>query len=75
MPTIVGPVILAFGLGALIKWLSDTRVDFRPALIGGTVAALLFTVGRNLFGLYLAHAGMAGAFGTASSPAVPMMRL
>ncbi|MFL9963368.1 YihY/virulence factor BrkB family protein [Paraburkholderia sediminicola] len=73
--SIVGLIVLAFGLGALIKWLPDTRVDFRPALIGGTVAALLFTVGRNLFGLYLAHAGTAGAFGAAGSLAVLMMWL
>jgi membrane protein len=73
--TVVGLIVLAFGLGALIKWLPDTRVHFRPALIGGSVAALLFTVGRNLFGFYLAHAGTAGAFGAAGSLAVLMMWL
>lgn len=73
--TIVGLIVLAFGLGALIKWLPDTRVRFRPALIGGSIAALLFTVGRNLFGFYLAHAGTAGAFGAAGSLAVLMMWL
>ncbi|WP_345814911.1 YihY/virulence factor BrkB family protein [Paraburkholderia sp. PREW-6R] len=73
--SIFGLVVLAFGLGALIKWLPDTRVSFRPALVGGAVAAVLFTVGRHLFGFYLAHAGTAGAFGAAGSLAVLMMWL
>jgi membrane protein len=73
--SIFGLVIMTFGLGALIKWLPDKRVNFRSALIGGAIAALLFTVGRHLFGLYLAHAGTAGAFGAAGSLAVLMMWL
>jgi len=73
--SIFGLVIMTFGLGALIKWLPDKRVNLRSALIGGAIAALLFTVGRHLFGLYLAHAGTAGAFGAAGSLAVLMMWL
>jgi membrane protein len=73
--SVFGVAVLAAGFAALIKWLPDTRVRFRPALAGGFVAALLFTVGRHLFGLYLAHAGTAGAFGAAGSLAVLMMWL
>jgi len=68
-------VILTVGLGALIKWLPDTHLAIRPALVGGFIAALLFTIGRHLFGLYIAHAGTAGAFGAAGSLAVLMMWL
>ena len=42
---------------------------------GGFVAAILFTIGRHLFGLYLAHAGTAGSFGAAGSLAVLTMAL
>lgn len=73
--TLFGLVILTVGLGALIKWLPDTHVAVRPAMIGGLVAAVLFTVGRHLFGFYLAHAGTAGSFGAAGSLAVLMMWL
>ena len=73
--SLFGLVLLTAGLGALIKWLPDTHVAFRPAFAGGFVAALLFTVGRHLFVLYLAHAGTAGAFGAAGSLAVLMMWL
>ena len=73
--TLFGLVILTVGLGALIKWLPDTCVAIRPALSGGLIAAVLFTVDRHLFGIYLAHAGTAGSFGAAGSLAVLMMWL
>ncbi|MCC8402310.1 YihY/virulence factor BrkB family protein [Paraburkholderia sp. MMS20-SJTN17] len=68
-------LVMTGGFGALIKWLPDVKVRLRPALIGGLVSAILFSVGRHLFGLYLAHAGTAGSFGAAGSLAVLMMWL
>jgi membrane protein len=73
--TIFGLVVMTAGFGALIKWLPDVHVRFKNALVGGSVAAVLFSVGRHLFGLYLAHAGTAGSFGAAGSLAVLMMWL
>jgi membrane protein len=73
--TIFGLVVMTAGFGALIKWLPDVHVRFKNALVGGAVAAVLFSVGRHLFGLYLAHAGTAGSFGAAGSLAVLMMWL
>jgi membrane protein len=75
LQSLFGVVILAVGLGALIKWLPDAAVPLRPALVGGTVASVLFTAGRHLFSFYLAHAGTAGVFGAAGSLAVLMMWL
>lgn len=75
LQSLLGLVLLSFGLGALIKWLPDRHVVWRHAFVGGFIAALLFTVGRHLFVLYLAHAGTAGAFGAAGSLAVLMMWL
>jgi len=73
--TIFGLVAMTAGFGVFIKWLPDVRVRFKSALIGGAVAAVLFSVGRHLFGLYLAHARTAGSFGAAGSLAVLMMWL
>jgi membrane protein len=67
--------ILTVALAALIKWLPDTRIHYRHALAGAFIAAVLFTVGRHLFALYLTHAGTASAFGAAGSLAVLMMWL
>jgi len=48
--TIFGLVVMTAGFGALIKWLPDVNVRFKTALVGGAVAAVLFSVGRHLFG-------------------------
>jgi membrane protein len=48
--TIFGLVVMTAGFGALIKWLPDVHVRFKNALVGGAVAAVLFSVGRHLFG-------------------------
>jgi membrane protein len=72
---IFGLIVMTAGFGALIKWLPDVHVQSRNALIGGVVAAVLFSVGRHIFGLYLAHAGTAGSFSAAGSLAVLMMWL
>ncbi|MCC8400796.1 YihY/virulence factor BrkB family protein [Paraburkholderia sp. MMS20-SJTN17] len=71
----VGLFVLMFAFAALLKFLPDAPVRWRDALVGGVVAAVLFTGGKKLFALYLAHAGMASSFGAAGSLAVLMMWL
>ncbi len=71
----VGLVILSMAFGALLKFLPDARVHWRDALVGGLVAAVLFSVGKKLFALYLTHAGTANSFGAAGSLAVLLMWL
>ncbi|MBB5458468.1 YihY/virulence factor BrkB family protein [Paraburkholderia sp. Cpub6] len=71
----VGLLVLIFAFAGLLKFLPDARVLWRDAVVGGIVAAVLFTAGKKLFALYLAHAGMASAFGAAGSLAVLLMWL
>lgn len=70
-----GLVVLALSFAALLKFLPDADVVWRDAVIGGVVSALLFSGGKKLFALYLAHAGMANAFGAAGSLAALLMWL
>ncbi|MGN6318630.1 YihY/virulence factor BrkB family protein [Trinickia sp.] len=72
---VLGVVVLAFSFAALLKFLPDAHVAWHDALTGGIVAALLFTAGKKLFAIYLAHAGLANAFGAAGSLAVLLMWL
>ncbi|SAL71252.1 putative ribonuclease BN [Caballeronia arvi] len=72
---VVGLAILTVAFGALLKFLPDAPVQWRDALVGGLVAALLFSAGKKLFALYLTHAGTASAFGAAGSLAVLLMWL
>ncbi|HZZ11035.1 MAG TPA: YihY/virulence factor BrkB family protein, partial [Paraburkholderia sp.] len=71
----VGLLVLAFAFAGLLKFLPDARVHWRDALVGGLVAAVLFSAGKKLFALYIAHAGMASSFGAAGSLAVLLMWL
>ncbi|AZQ54315.1 YihY/virulence factor BrkB family protein [Burkholderia cenocepacia] len=71
----VGIAVLAAAFAALMKFLPDARVAWCDAAIGGIVSAILFSGGKKLFALYLAHAGTASAFGAAGSFAVLLMWL
>lgn len=75
MQLAVGLLVLAFAFAGLLKFLPDDRVRWRDALVGGVVAAVLFSAGKKLFALYIAHAGMASSFGAAGSLAVLLMWL
>jgi membrane protein len=71
----VGLLVLAVAFAALLKFLPDAPILWSDAFTGGIVAAVLFSVGKKLFALYLAHAGMASSFGAAGSLAVLLMWL
>jgi membrane protein len=59
----------------LMKAMPRARVRGREVILGAAVASVLFVVGKSLFGLYLARAGTADAFGAAGSLAVLLMWL
>jgi membrane protein len=72
---LLGLVLLSGAFAALLKYLPDGHVPWRDALVGGLISAVLFSVGKKLFALYLTHAGTASAFGAAGSLAVLLMWL
>ncbi|WP_407669082.1 YihY/virulence factor BrkB family protein [Paraburkholderia diazotrophica] len=72
---IFGMAALSAVFATLIKMLPDAPVRWRIAWPGAIVSALLFSSGRKLFALYLAHAGTANAFGAAGSLAALLMWL
>ncbi|RKP59208.1 YihY/virulence factor BrkB family protein [Pararobbsia silviterrae] len=71
--TSVAVLICAFS--ALLKFLPDAVMEWRDSTLGAVAAALLFGAGKNLFSVYLAHAGTANMFGAAGSLAVILMWL
>ncbi|SAL01970.1 putative ribonuclease BN [Caballeronia pedi] len=72
---VLGLAILSGAFAALLKYLPDGHVGWRDALVGGAISAVLFSIGKKLFALYLTHAGTASAFGAAGSLAVLLMWL
>lgn len=68
-------LLLGATFGLLMRWMPSTCVRWRDVALGAGAAAVLFTLGKSLFGLYLARAGTADAFGAAGSLAVLLMWL
>ena len=52
---------------AIFKYLPDAVIDWKDALIGGFLTALLFWVGKFALGFYLGRADFAGSFGAGAA--------
>jgi len=67
-------ILLITLLFALIyKVLPDVRIAWADVWIGSGITAVLFTLGKVLFGMYLARSSISSAYGAASSLAVILM--
>jgi len=51
----------------MFKILPDAKVPWRDVWVGSVLTALLFTVGKNLIGIYLGNASIGRAYGGAGS--------
>jgi membrane protein len=51
----------------ILKYVPDEQIHWRDVFEGGIATALLFTVGKFLFGLYLGKAAVGSAYGAAGS--------
>jgi membrane protein len=61
----IGILTLAFGV--IYKVLPDVKISWTDVWIGAAVAAVLFTLGKTLIGIYLARSSAATPFGAAGS--------
>jgi membrane protein len=60
-----GVVTLLFAL--IFKVIPDAKVQWRDVWLGAAVTALLFTIGKQLLGLYLGKAAVGSSYGAAGS--------
>lgn len=58
-------ISILFGL--ILKYVPETKVEWRDVRVGAIVTALLFTIGKSLLGLYLGKASPGSAYGAAGS--------
>jgi membrane protein len=63
----VGLVVITGLFALLFKVMPDVELRWRDVWLGAAVTAVLFTVGRYLIALYLAHSTVASVYGTAGS--------
>jgi membrane protein len=61
----LGVVTLLFAM--VYKFLPDVKLRWRDMWVGAFITALLFTGGKYLIGLYLAHGSVASAYGAAGT--------
>jgi membrane protein len=60
-------VLITLLFAAIFKLLPDVKIGWRYVWGGAALTSLLFSVGKFGLGLYLAHSGVASAFGAAAS--------
>ena len=66
-------VLLTFLFTVLYKILPDVQISWGDVWFGGFITALLFTLGKFLFGLYLTKSSISSAYGAAGSLVVILM--
>ena len=59
--------------GAIYKLMPDVRLKWSDVMVGASVTALLFTVGKQLIGLYLGKASFGSTYGAAGSLVVVLV--
>ncbi len=70
---LVSFVITTVLFALIYKELPDVEVAWRDVWIGAIISSVLFTIGKQLIGIYLARATVASAYGAAGSLVIVML--
>ena len=63
-------IVVTALFAAIYKLLPAVRLEWSDVIIGASVTSLMFTIGKQLVGLYLGKAGFGSTYGAAGSLAV-----
>jgi len=69
----VSLVVFSILFACIFKVLPDAHLRWRDVAIGGLITSLLFSIGRALLGLYLAHSDVTTTYGAAASLALVLL--
>jgi membrane protein len=64
---VVSLVAISILFGLILKYVPETRVEWRDVRVGAVATALMFTIGKTLLSLYLGKASPGSAYGAAGS--------
>jgi membrane protein len=67
----LGLITVLFAL--IFKFIPDIEVSWKSVWLGATITAILFTIGKQLIGLYLGRSDIGNTFGAAGSLALIMI--
>jgi membrane protein len=59
--------VITFLFAAIYKMLPEVRLQWSDVAVGASVTALLFTIGKQLIGLYLGKTSFGSTYGAAGS--------
>jgi membrane protein len=60
-------MIISLVFALLFKYIPDAEVKWKDVLIGSTITALLFLLGKLLIGVYMSHTATTNVYGAAGS--------
>lgn len=70
---VISLVVITILFAILFKFLPDVRLRWRDVAAGSLVTAVLFTVGKEIIGLYLGQSSVASTYGAAASVVVLLL--
>jgi membrane protein len=68
-------LVVAVLFAALYKLVPDVTLKWSDVALGAMIASLLFTIGKQLMGLYFANTGFGSTYSAAGSPIVVLLWL
>jgi membrane protein len=66
-------LVVALLFAALFKILPDVTLKWSDVALGALITSLLFTIGKQLIGLYFANTGLGSTYSAAGSPMVVLL--
>jgi len=69
----VSILLITLLFATVFKILPDVKIAWSDVWVGSAITAILFTLGKILFGMYLARSSISSAYGAASSLAIILM--
>ena len=60
-------LLIAVLFGIMFKVLPDVVIPWKHVWVGSFITALLFTIGKEVIGIYIGHSGVASEYGVAGS--------
>ncbi len=70
---LISSLIIAVVFAALYKVLPDVTLKWRDVALAALITSVLFTIGKQLMGLYFAHTSFESTYGAAGSPIVVLL--
>jgi membrane protein len=70
---VISIVITSLMFGLIFKYVPAIKIAWRDVWVGALVTGVLFTIGKELIGLYLGRSAVASAYGVAGSLAIVLL--